>query len=83
MTQLSHQTKKYDSISKRCGARSDLGTTRAKMGEALSEERRAEIDGPDLIFDALRCQLRSLNIDASTSVSRRSTPSSLGKGSNF
>ena len=30
-TQLSHQTKKYDSISKRCGARSDLGTTRAKV----------------------------------------------------
>jgi hypothetical protein len=33
------QTKKYDSKSKHCGARSDLGTTRAKVGEALSEVR--------------------------------------------
>jgi hypothetical protein len=36
-TQLSHQTKKYDS--KHCGARSDSGTTRAKVSKALSEMR--------------------------------------------
>ena len=83
LAQLSHQTKKYDSISKHYGVRSDLGTTRAKVGKALSEVRRAKIDGLTLIFDVLRCQLHSLSIDASTSVSSRSIPSALGKGSNF
>lgn len=82
-TQLSHQTKKYDSISKHCRARSDLGTTRAKVGEALSEVRRAKIDGLALISDVQRCQLRPLNIDARISVSSRSIPSALGKGSKF
>ena len=51
LTQLSHQTKKYDLKSKHCGAQSDLGTTRAKVVEALTEVRRAKIDGPALIFD--------------------------------
>ena len=51
LAQLSHQTKKYDLKSKHCGAQSDLGTTRAKVVEALTEVRRAKIDGPALIFD--------------------------------
>jgi hypothetical protein len=83
LTQLSHQTKKYDSKSKHCGARSDLGTTRAKVWEALSEMRRAKIDGLALIFDVRPCELRSLNSDASTSVSSRSIPNVLAKGSGF
>ena len=66
-TQLSHQTKKYDSKSKYCGAWSDLGTTRAKVVEALTEVHRAKIDGPALIFDDQLCELRSSNTDASTS----------------
>src|SRR3954454_12554490 len=82
-TQLSHQTKKYDSKSKHCGARSDLGTTRAKVWEALSEMRRAKIDGLALIFDVRPCELRSLNSDASTSVSSRSIPNVFAKGSGF
>src|SRR4051794_10783128 len=83
MAQLSHQTKKYDSKSKHCGARSDLGTTRAKVWEALSEMRRAKIDGLALIFDVRPCELRSLNSDATTSVSSRSIPNVLAKGSGF
>ena len=51
LTQLSHQTKKYDLKSKHCQAPTDLGTTRAKVVEALTEVRRAKIDGPALIFD--------------------------------
>jgi hypothetical protein len=66
-TQLSHQTKKYDLKSKHCGAQSDLGTTRAKVVEALTEVHRAKIDGPALIFDDQLCELRSSNTDASTS----------------
>ena len=68
-TQLSHQTKKYDLKSKHCGAQSDLGTTRAKVVEALTEVRRAKIDGPALIFDDQLCELHSSNTDASTSAS--------------
>jgi hypothetical protein len=55
LTQLSHQTKKYDLKSKHCGAQSDLGTTRAKVVEALTEARRAKINGPALIFDDQLC----------------------------
>ena len=83
MTQLSHQTKKYDLKSKHCGAQSDLGTTRAKVVEALTEVRRAKIDGPALIFDDQLCELHSSNTDASTSASSRSMPNVLGKGSDF
>ena len=82
-TQLSHQTKKYDLKSKHCGAQSDLGTTRAKVVEALTEVRRAKIDGPALIFDDQLCELHSSNTDASTSASSRSMPNVLGKGSDF
>ena len=67
--QLSHQTKKYDLKSKHCGAQTDLGTTRAKVVEALTEVRRAKIDGPALIFDDQLCELHSSNTDASTSAS--------------
>ena len=74
MAQLSHQTKKYDLKSKHCGAQSDLGTTRAKVVEALTEVRRAKIDGPALIFDDQLCELHSSNTDASTSASSRSMP---------
>jgi hypothetical protein len=81
--QLSHQTKKYDLKSKHCGAQSDLGTTRAKVVEALTEVRRAKIDGPALIFDDQLCELHSSNTDASTSASSRSMPNVLGKGSDF
>jgi hypothetical protein len=45
--------------SKHCGAQSDLGTTRAKVVEALTEVRRAKIDGPALIFDDQLCELYS------------------------
>ena len=83
LTQLSHQTKKYDLKSKHCGAQSDLGTTRAKVVEALTEVRRAKIDGPALIFDDQLCELHSSNTDASTSASSRSMPNVLGKGSDF
>ena len=83
LAQLSHQTKKYDLKSKHCGAQSDLGTTRAKVVEALTEMRRAKIDGPALIFDDQLCELHSSNTDASTSASSRSMPNVLGKGSDF
>jgi hypothetical protein len=83
LTQLSHQTKKYDLKSKHCGAQSDLGTTRAKVVEALTEVHRAKIDGPALIFDDQLCELRSSNTDASTSASSRLMPNVLGKGSEF
>ena len=83
MTQLSHQTKKYDLKSKHCGAQNDLGTTRAKVVEALTEVRRAKIDGPALIFDDQLCELHSSNTDASTSASSRSMPNVLGKDSDF
>ena len=79
LAQLSHQTKKYDLKSKHCGAQSDLGTTRAKVVEALTEVRRAKIDGPALIFDDQLCELHSSNTDASTSASSRSMPNVLGK----
>ena len=46
LTQLSHQTKKYDLKSKHCGAQSDLGTTRAKVVEALTEVRRKSMVQP-------------------------------------
>ena len=82
-TQLSHQTKKYDLKSKHCGAQTDLGTTRAKVVEALTEVRRAKIDGPALIFDDQLCELHSSNTDASTSASSRSMPNVLGKDSDF
>ena len=82
-TQLSHQTKKYDLKSKHCRAQSDLGTTRAKVVEALTEVRRAKIDGPALIFDDQLCELHSSNTDASTSASSRSMPNVLGKDSDF
>jgi hypothetical protein len=74
---------KYDLKSKHCGAQSDLGTTRAKVVEALTEVRRAKIDGPALIFDDQLCELHSSNTDASTSASSRSMPNVLGKGSDF
>ena len=83
LTQLSHQTKKYDLKSKHCGAQTDLGTTRAKVVEALTEVRRAKIDGPALIFDDQLCELHSSNTDASTSASSRSMPNVLGKDSDF
>ena len=83
MTQLSHQTKKYDLKSKHCGAQTDLGTTRAKVVEALTEVRRAKIDGPALIFDDQLCELHSSNTDASTSASSRSMSNVLGKDSDF
>ena len=51
--------KKYDLKSKHCGAQTDLGTTRAKVVEALTEVRRAKIDGPALIFDDQLCELHS------------------------
>ena len=82
-TQLSHQTKKYDLKSKHCGAQTDLGATRAKVVEALTEVRRAKIDGPALIFDDQLCELHSSNTDASTSASSRSMPNVLGKDSDF
>ena len=83
LAQLSHQTKKYDLKSKHCGAQTDLGTTRAKVVEALTEVRRAKIDGPALIFDDQLCELHSSNTDASTSASSRSMPNVLGKDSDF
>ena len=78
--QLSHQTKKYDLKSKHCGAQTDLGTTRAKVVEALTEVRRAKIDGPALIFDDQLCELHSSNTDASTSASSRSNAKCHRKG---
>ena len=83
LTQISHQTKKYDLKSKHCRAQTDLGTTRAKVVEALTEVRRAKIDGPALIFDDQLCELHSSNTDASTSASSRSMPNVLGKDSDF
>jgi hypothetical protein len=83
LAQLSHQTKKYDLKSKHCGPQSDLDTTRAKVVEALTEVRRAKIDGPALIFDDQLRELHSSNTDASTSASSRSMPNVLGKGSDF
>jgi hypothetical protein len=45
MIQLPHQKKKYDSKSKHCGARPDLGTTPAEADQGLCEVRRAKING--------------------------------------
>ena len=61
--QLSHQTKKYDLKSKHCGAQTDLGTTRAKVVEALTEVRRAKSMVRALIFDDQLCELHSSNTE--------------------
>jgi hypothetical protein len=49
----------------------------------MSEKHRAKISGLALIFDVQPCELRSLNLDDSTSVSSRSILSSLGRGRRF
>jgi hypothetical protein len=83
-TQLSRQTKKYHSKSKHCGARSDLGITRAKVCKGLSEMRTGRtIDSLAAIFDVRQCELRSLHSYATTSVSSRSISNVFAKGSSF
>jgi hypothetical protein len=51
LAQLPHQKKKYDSKSKHCGARPDLGTTPPEADQGFFEVRRAKINGVALIFD--------------------------------
>jgi hypothetical protein len=49
----------------------------------MSKKHRAKIGGLALIFDVQPCELRSLNLDDSISVSSRSILSSLGRGRRF
>jgi hypothetical protein len=83
LTQLPHRKKKYDSKSKHCGVRPDLGTTPAEADQGFFEVRRAKINGAALIFGVRPCELRLLNNHGSTSVSSRSIRNALGKGRDF